>query len=93
MATAERHGVIWVQLDGTGGALDPAIVYNIFPGTIFALFYDQFQVFQIWPGPTPDTSTTIQSIYTPTAKPTLVSGRQEVALHHFRNACNRYAGI
>lgn len=113
-----------------------SFVYNIFPGTIFALFYDQFQVFQIWPGPTPDTSTTVQSIYTPTeldadqqeslrarfdffahvvanedyaavqraqetlralstrnANPTLVFGRQEVALHHFHNACNRYAGI
>ena len=109
-----------------------SFVYNIFPGTIFALFYDQYQVFQIFPGPTPDTSTTIQSIYTPTelgpeqqeslrarfdffanvvanedyaavqraqqtlataANPTLVFGRQEVALHHFHNACNRYAGI
>jgi hypothetical protein len=35
----------------------------------------------------------VQATLTTTANPTLVFGRQEVALHHFHNACNRYAGI
>jgi phenylpropionate dioxygenase-like ring-hydroxylating dioxygenase large terminal subunit len=42
-----------------------AFILHLFPNTILALFYDHFEVFQILPGPTADTSTTIQSFYTP----------------------------
>jgi phenylpropionate dioxygenase-like ring-hydroxylating dioxygenase large terminal subunit len=46
-----------------------AFILHLFPGTIFALFYDHFEVFQILPGPTPDTSLTIQNFYTPAPIP------------------------
>lgn len=42
-----------------------SFILHLFPGTIFALFFDHFEVFQILPGPTPDTSTTTQNFFTP----------------------------
>jgi phenylpropionate dioxygenase-like ring-hydroxylating dioxygenase large terminal subunit len=55
----------WKPLES--GAI--SFILHLFPGTIFALFFDHFEVFQILPGPTPDTSTTIQNFYTPHAVP------------------------
>lgn len=46
-----------------------AFIVHLFPNTIFALFYDHFEVFQILPGPTADTSITIQNFYTPDVVP------------------------
>jgi phenylpropionate dioxygenase-like ring-hydroxylating dioxygenase large terminal subunit len=44
-------------------------ILHLFPGTIFALFFDHFEIFQILPGPTADTSVTLQNFYTPNAVP------------------------
>ena len=49
----------WQSFDS--GAL--AVVYHFFPGTLFVMFFNHIQVFQISPGETADTSTTIQSLF------------------------------
>lgn len=46
-----------------------SFIMHLFPNTIMALFYDHFEIFQILPGPTADTSVTIQNFYTPDAIP------------------------
>jgi len=46
-----------------------SFIMHLFPNTIMALFYDHFEIFQILPGPTADTSITIQNFYTPDVVP------------------------
>jgi phenylpropionate dioxygenase-like ring-hydroxylating dioxygenase large terminal subunit len=55
----------WKPLEA--GAI--SFIYHLFPGTIFALFFDHYEIFQIIPGRTADSSTTIQNFYTPSPVP------------------------
>jgi carnitine monooxygenase subunit len=52
----------WVSFDT--GAI--SFIYHVFPATMMVMFFDHFEVFQIFPGKTPGTSTTIQNLYTAT---------------------------
>jgi phenylpropionate dioxygenase-like ring-hydroxylating dioxygenase large terminal subunit len=72
-----------------------AFIYHIFPGTIFALFQDNYQVFQIFPGATADTSVTLQSVYTPTAitEEEQASLKQRFAYFHSVVANEDYAAV
>jgi len=46
-----------------------SFIMHLFPNTVLALFYDHFEIFQILPGPTADSSVTIQNFYTPAPVP------------------------
>jgi phenylpropionate dioxygenase-like ring-hydroxylating dioxygenase large terminal subunit len=72
-----------------------AFIYHIFPGTIFALFHDNYQVFQIFPGPTADTSVTLQSVFTPTtiSEEESASLKQRFAYFHSVVAGEDYAAV
>jgi hypothetical protein len=64
-AMKERPKAEWEPLNA--GAI--SFIIHLFPGTIIALFHDHHEVFQIMPGPTPDTSITIQNFYTTSVVP------------------------
>jgi phenylpropionate dioxygenase-like ring-hydroxylating dioxygenase large terminal subunit len=46
-----------------------SFIMHLFPNTVLALFYDHFEIFQILPGPTADSSITVQNFYTPAPVP------------------------
>jgi phenylpropionate dioxygenase-like ring-hydroxylating dioxygenase large terminal subunit len=72
-----------------------AFIYHIFPGTIFALFRDNYQVFQIFPGETADASVTLQSVFTPTviSQDEQASLKQRFAYFHSVVANEDYAAV
>jgi hypothetical protein len=72
-----------------------AFIYHIFPGTIFALFCDNYQVFQIFPGATAGSSVTLQSVFTPTAisEEESASLKQRFAYFHSVVANEDYAAV
>jgi nitrite reductase/ring-hydroxylating ferredoxin subunit len=49
----------WTAFDDWG----LTVVYNIFPNTIMVLLCDHYEIFQMFPGRTPETSYAIQNVY------------------------------